>query len=104
LRANEIAVLMLEDVNWHSALLTVRGKGRLLASVPLLSEVGSALADYIEHGRPASDSRRVFLTSLAPHKGFSSSAGISMIARSALTRAGIQTARKGSHIFRHTFL
>ncbi|GMQ96317.1 MAG: site-specific integrase [Gammaproteobacteria bacterium] len=102
LRANEIATLTLDDVDWHSGRLTIRGKGRRRACVPLLSEVGAALADYLEHGRPRSDSRRVFVLSVAPHIGFASSSGISMIAASALTRAGLDVRRKGTHIFRHS--
>lgn len=102
LRANEIATLMLDDIDWCSGHLTVRGKGRRHASLPLLSEVGTALADYLEHGRPHTDNRRVFVRSLAPHVGFASSSGISMIAALALTRAGLDVRRKGTHIFRHS--
>lgn len=102
LRANEIAMLTLGDIHWHSSCLMVQGKGRRRASLPLLSEVGNALADYLEHGRPHTDSRRVFVRSLAPHTGFASSAAISMIAVSALTRAGLDVRRKGTHIFRHS--
>jgi len=102
LRANEIAMLTLSDIHWHSSCLIVQGKGRQSASLPLLSEAGSALADYLEHGRPHTDSRRVFVRSLAPHTGFASSSAISMIAVSALTRAGLDVRRKGTHIFRHS--
>lgn len=102
LRANEIATLTLGDIHWHSSCLMVQGKGRRLASLPLLTEVGSALADYLEHGRPHTDSRRVFVRSLAPHTEFASSAAISMIAVSALTRAKLDVRRKGTHIFRHS--
>jgi site-specific recombinase XerD len=98
LRANEIATLTLDDVDWHSGRLAVSGKGRCRASLPLLSEVGTVLAGYLEHGRPHSDSRRVFVRSLAPHTGFASSSGISMIAAAALSRAGLDVRRKGTHI------
>jgi site-specific recombinase XerD len=64
--------------------------------------VGTALAKYLEHGRPRTNSRRVFIRSSAPHIGFASSSGISMIAASALTRAGLDVRRKGTHIFRHS--
>lgn len=102
LRANEIATLTLGDIHWHSSCLMVQGKGRRRASLPLLTEVGSALADYLEYGRPHTDSRRVFVRSLAPHTEFASSAAISMIAVSALTRARLDVRRKGTHIFRHS--
>lgn len=102
LRANEIATLTLDQVDWHLGRLIIQGKGRQRASVPLLSEVGTALADYLEHGRPRCNSRRVFVRSLAPHIGFATSSGISMIAAAALTRAGLEVRRKGTHIFRHS--
>jgi len=102
LRAKEIATLTLDDVDWHSGRLNIQGKGRQRACMPLLSEVGIALADYLQQARPRSDSRRVFLRTLAPHIGFASPAGISMIAVSALTRAGLDVRRKGTHIFRHS--
>ena len=102
LRANEIAMLKLNDINWHSGTVMVRGKGRRRASMPLLADVGAALVDYLEHGRPQTDSRQVFVRLLAPHSGFASSAGISMIARSAMVRSGLDIHRKGTHIFRHS--
>jgi site-specific recombinase XerD len=102
LRANEVATLALEDIDWHSGLLTVRGKGGQLAVMPLLSEVGIALSDYLQHGRWTTDSRRVFIRSPAPHRGFTSSSGVSMIAISALERAGLDVHRKGTHIFRYS--
>lgn len=101
-RANEVVLLKLDDIDWHSGRIMVQGKGRRQASVPLLAQVGSALADYVKHARPMSDSRRVFLRSLAPHSAFATSSGISMIAVSALTRAGLKVRPKGTHIFRHT--
>jgi site-specific recombinase XerD len=102
LRANEVTTLALEDIDWHSGLLTVRGKGRQLAVMPFLSEVGIALADYLQNGRWTTDSRRVFIRSLAPHREFTSSSSISMIAISALERAGVEVPRKGTHIFRYS--
>ncbi len=102
LRANEITTLCLQDIDWHSGLLTIRGKGRQRAQMPLPSEVGAAICDYLQHGRPRSDSRRVFLRDLAPHIGFASAATVTMIARVSLERAGVETPRKGAHVFRHT--
>jgi integrase len=57
LRASEITRLRLEDINWREAVMRLRGRktghGALL---PLTGEVGAALADYLQHGRP--DTRR----------------------------------------------
>jgi site-specific recombinase XerD len=103
LRANEIATLTLDDVDWRVGQLSVQAKGRQRAQLPLPCEVGSAVAAYLQNGRPRSDSRRLFLRDLAPHAGFASSCGISMVATTALKRAGIEgVAHKGSHLFRHS--
>lgn len=102
LRASEVTTLCLQDVDWQSGLLTIRGKGRQQAQMPLPSEVGDAIGDYLQHGRPHSESRRVFLREWAPHIGFASAASVTVIARTALERAEIDTPRKGAHVFRHT--
>lgn len=82
--------------------LMIRGKDRQHAQMPLPVEVGAATARYLQHSRPHSDSRRVFLRKRAPHVGFASATNVSMIARAALERAGIDMPRKGAHVFRHT--
>ncbi len=102
LRASEVTSLCLQDIDWQSGLLTIRGKGRQRAQMPLPSEVGAAICDYLQHSRPRSESRRVFLREWAPHIGFASAASVTMIARIALERAKVDTPRKGAHVFRHT--
>jgi site-specific recombinase XerD len=103
LRANEIRLLTLDDIDWESGRLNIRGKGRRVASMPLPKEVGAAMAEYLRHGRPKSDSRRVFLRCMAPRGGFVTSKGISDVANSALSRAGVRPAgRGGAHLFRHS--
>lgn len=102
LRANEIATLTLYAVDWQSGQLTICGKGRRRAPMPLPASVGAAIADYLQQGRPRSDSRRLFLRDLTPHIGFASSAAVSMIAKTALMRAGIEVPRMGTHLFRHS--
>src|SRR5260370_38757991 len=46
--------------------------------------------------------RHVFLRHRAPIHGFSHSITVSTIVRRALIRTGIDSARKGAHLFRHT--
>ena len=101
LRANEIRLLTLDDIDWESGRLNIRGKGRRVASMPLPKEVGAAMAEYLRHGRPESDSRRVFLRCMAPQGGFVTSRGVSEVANNALSRAGVRQAG-GAHLFRHS--
>ena len=88
LRSNEVTLLELADINWRAGTLTIKGKGRRSAELPLPTEVGAAVADYLEHSRPQSNSRRIFIRQLAPHRGFASSSAVYLIARMALDRVG----------------
>jgi len=102
LRAHEITALQLSDLDWRRGHLCVRGKGGREQLLPLPTDVGAAIAAYLQHGRPASHDRHVFLRSQAPIRGlmFGSDA-IGSIVRSALERAGVNAPHRGSHQFRH---
>ena len=102
LRACEIVALQLDDIDWDNGWITIRGKGGRLAQMPLPSDVGEAIALYLRLGRPRCTCRRVFLRHRAPVRGFAHSITVSTIVRRALIGAGIDSARKGAHVFRHT--
>lgn len=99
LRASEVAGLQLDDIDWRSAEIEVRGKGGRTDRLPLPAEVGEAIAGYLQRGRPPTDSRAVFQRSLAP-MGALSRGGVSCIVRRACRRAGV--AEVGAHRLRHT--
>ena len=103
LRANEVATLTLDDIDWRSGEMLIRAKGRQRARMPMPADVGAAVVAYLRDGRPMSSCRRLFLRTLAPHVGFASGCAITMVARTALERAGIRGhAHQGAHIFRHS--
>jgi site-specific recombinase XerD len=103
MRAGEVAVLTLDDIDWRSGEMLIRAKGRQRARMPIPPEVGAAIVAYLRDGRPPSSCRRLFLRTLAPKVGFASGSAITMIAKSALDRAGIcGYAHQGAHIFRHS--
>jgi site-specific recombinase XerD len=101
LRAGEVVRLELEDLDWTHGHLHVRGKGQTIATLPLPSDVGAALAAYLRRGRPADRSRRVFVRVRAPLRGFVGSQAIDSIVRQRVTRAGVTTPTMGAHQFRH---
>jgi integrase len=101
LRAGEVSALTLDEINWQEGILTIRGKRGQWARVPLPPEVGKAVADYLEHGRPSCTDRHVFVRVHAPLRGFRNSSWISVIASRALARARVDHPRGGAHIFRH---
>lgn len=68
LRCCEVVGLALDDIHWRVGELTVRGKGSGGERLPLLADVGEALAAYLGAGRGEANTRRVFLTSLAPRR------------------------------------
>ena len=102
LRAGEVASLELGDIHWRTAEIVVRGKGRVVDRLPLLCEVGEALARYVGEDRGVSSSRRVFLRRWAPRTGLAGPAAVGHIVRSALARAGVRRSGRGAaHLFRH---
>ncbi len=102
LRANEIVALELSDIRWSSAELVIHGKGQMVEHMPLLSDVGAALARYLHDDRGTSTSRRVFLRIWAPRVGPEGPGAIGHIVRLAFVRAGFRPACRGAaHLFRH---
>jgi integrase/recombinase XerD len=66
-RACEVAAMELDDIDWRSGEIVIRGKGRRDERMPLPADVGEALASYLRHGRPSgAGSRAVFLRARAP--------------------------------------
>lgn len=99
LRANEVAVMRLDDIDWRAGELLVRGKGGRDERMPLPTDVGEPLVDYLRHGRPVSDCREVFLRVHAP-TGPLGRNGVVFVPRNASRRAGIPVV--ASHRLRHT--
>lgn len=103
LRANEVATLTLDDIDWRAGELHACAKGRQRARMPIPPEVGAAIVEYLRNGRQTSSCRRLFVRVNAPYLGFASAASITVIAKNALVRAGITgCVHRGAHIFRHS--
>ena len=102
LRAGEVAHLCLEDINWVSGEVLIRGKSAREDRLPLPPDVGRALAAYLQKDRPSCACRRVFIRMKAPYVGFSSSVAVCDIVRRALLRAHLEPERKGAHLLRHS--
>jgi site-specific recombinase XerD len=99
LRANEVAAMQLEDIDWGAGLVTVHGKRSREDRLPLPADVGAAVAGYLQRGRPQTGSRAIFIRTAAPLDGVTRSAVSSVVCR-ASTRAGLE--RFGAHRLRHT--
>lgn len=101
LRAGEIVSLELEDIDWKTGSLSVRGKGGRRTRLPVPKDVGDAIVSYLRHGRPRTAGRRVFLRATAPVRGFLGPSAVSTVVRHALLRAGAEAPTAGAHQFRH---
>jgi site-specific recombinase XerD len=69
LRADEVATLMLDDIDWYAGEMLLSAKGRQRARMPIPPDVGAAVVAYLRGGRPTSSARRLFLRTPAPHTG-----------------------------------
>ncbi len=101
LRAGEVCALLLDDVDWEAGRMRVRGKAGREAWLPMPTDVGEAIAAYLQHGRPNAPDRRLFLCASAPIRGLKSGMAVASIVARALRNAGIDTPRRGAHQFRH---
>jgi site-specific recombinase XerD len=103
LRAGDILRLRLGDIDWDGAWLYVSGKGRRQAQLPLTQEVGYAIVDYLQDGRPQTGTDVLFIRSRAPFRAFASHCAISVIVTRAMGRAGVVCRSRGAaHVLRHS--
>jgi len=102
LRSGEVTKLTLDDIGWAAGELLIHGKGARLDKLPLLQDVGQALADYLRKVRPHCSSRHVFIRSRAPYVGLLGASTMGSIVVRALDRAQIRSHHRGAHVFRHS--
>ena len=103
LRAGDILEMRIGDIDWLSGTLRVKGKGRRETRLPLPQDAGDAVLNYLNNTRPSVDGDRLFMTSIAPFRPFSSSTTISHIVDLALKRAAIDDPpSRGANLLRHS--
>ena len=103
LRSFEVAALRLEDIDWKNATLTVRvGKSRRVDVLPLPAITGHAIASYLHKGRPATESRAVFVRHRAPLDVPVDAGVIRSVVRQAAARSGLAGRLHGPHRLRHS--
>lgn len=106
LRGVDVKRLRFADLDWPgNRLSVVQAKTGRRVQLPLLKDVGWALIDYVQHGRPACDCPRVFVRHTAPIGPFSDQDHLHQIlvkhARAAHVPLG-EERRHGMHSLRHT--
>jgi site-specific recombinase XerD len=99
LRAGEVAALQLDDVDWTTGEIVIRGKGRALGRLPLPVDIGEAMVAYLRRATRSKTTRAAFVRCRAPYDAVKPAAIIA-IAKTALRAAGISSG--GAHRLRHT--
>jgi site-specific recombinase XerD len=101
LRAGDIITLENDDIDWEEASIRVSGKTRSEIRLPLTQEVGDALLEYLNLGRPPAATNRVFVRMLAPWRPLKGSSLSALVDR-AMSRAGVRSKFRGAHVLRHS--
>ena len=103
LRAGEVGRLRLSDVDWREGEVRIHSpKSARERKLPLPSDVGQALAEYVQNGRPKSAQPFLFLRTRAPFSPIAGPSTVSCIAKRHLKLAGISICGLSAHSFRHT--
>lgn len=105
LRIGDIRDLQLSAIDWQACTLTiVQNKTKEPLILPLPEDVGWAVIDYLKNGRPATDSKNIFVRHVPPYDGFAVTSNLYNIIAKALSRAGIPCDGKpsGFHTLRHS--
>jgi site-specific recombinase XerD len=105
LRAGDIRTLKLDQLRWEDSTIEVtQSKTGTPLRLPLTSEVGDALIDYLMSGRPQTTHREVFLKVNPPFDPFTGN-NLHHIVTYWRLLAGIQfrtPQKRGAHSLRHT--
>jgi site-specific recombinase XerD len=101
LRSGEIAALGLDDIDWRAGTVTLRKtKSRREQVLPLPEPTGCAIAAYLQHERPQTAHRAIFVRRIAPRDQLIGADLVRKTIRQAYQRAGLPYTR--SHLLRHT--
>ncbi len=102
LRRIEVAHLRLDDVDWRAGILSIHGKGKRIDVLPLPEATGSAIAKYLQDGRPQTTRRELFVRHRPPANAPANLDIVRNAVRYAAARCGLERRIRGTHIFRHT--
>ncbi len=103
IRSSDILNLKLSDVDWNNNTLSlIQQKTGEPLTLPLLPEVGNALAAYILNGRPDSSSPHIFLRTVAPFTNATRSVCYDSTVRNLKPDLYKKTEHHGLHILRRT--
>ncbi len=104
IRCTDIKNLKIKNFHWaEKKLIFNQSKTAEILSLPLTSEAGWAVIDYLKYGRPKIDSPYLFLKHMAPFGPFSEANHLNQLIKRYMELAHIPTLKKrrGVHSLRH---
>ena len=106
IRVGDINCLKFENIDWQKNQISfIQSKTNHPAVLPLLKDVGWAIIDYIQNGRPKIESPFLFLTHIPPFKEYSSDNHLYATVKKYMIAACIPEGaglKRGMHSLRHT--
>jgi len=107
LRVGEIRALRFEHLKWETSRIEfIQPKTQNKVNLPLLQDVGWAIIDYLQYGRPkASQAKEVFVRHLAPYDAYGNDVNFAHIIEKYIREAKIKVPpgkHHGMHALRHS--
>ena len=105
MRCTDIINLKMDNFHWaDKKLIFIQSKTRTPLILPLTSEVGWAVIDYLKYGRPKIESPYLFIKHMAPFGPFSEGDHLCQLIKRHMVLGHIPTLKKrrGMHSLRHT--
>lgn len=104
LRISDVRQLQFENIDWKNKRISIlQQKTGIPLELPLLEDVGWAIIDYLQHGRPETDCPCIFVRHLAPFDAMGGS--MQRLVSKLVSKAGIHVSADkpiGMHSFRHS--
>jgi site-specific recombinase XerD len=104
LRASDVYGLQFSNIDWDKNIIRLsQYKTKREIELPLLTDIGEAIINYLRYGRPVSDSPLIFLSAVAPYRTLNHISMNSIVSR-IITASGVDINRRkfGPHAMRHT--
>jgi integrase/recombinase XerD len=105
MRCTDIKNLKQDNFHWENKeLIFTQSKTKTPTVLPLTSEVGWAIIDYLKYGRPKVDSPYIFIRHLAPFEPFTEGDHLTQMIKQYMVLGHVPTLKKkrGLHSLRHT--
>ncbi|MDR2121407.1 MAG: tyrosine-type recombinase/integrase [Tannerella sp.] len=104
LRASDICGLQFSNIDWDKNIIRLtQYKTQREIELPLLTDIGEAIINYLRYGRPVSDLPQIFLTATAPYRVLNH-IGMNGIVSRIMKNSGVNINNRkfGPHSMRHS--